>query len=110
MKRISYIRVVLASLFASIVLLTVSVQEIHYLFVDHHALNEHCDNHLHPGHAHADCTLCKFDVSSFTDQLSIALSTVPACYSRPVVSLYHGTVFCSVISTFFLRGPPVFAS
>ena len=49
-----------------------SVQEIHYLFVNHHVeLNEHCHNHLNTQTGHLDCSLCKVELSSYVQTFQL---------------------------------------
>jgi hypothetical protein len=65
-SKFSPLRFSLLFVLAGIFLYSASVQEIHYLFVDHHTeLNEHCHNHLHTQQGHVECNLCKIELSSF---------------------------------------------
>lgn len=106
MKRSTVIQKIFAFVFTAIVLFTVSVRETHYLFSDHHAVSEHCENHLHSSDDHGDCAVCKFDVSFFTDNI---------LYPQFIGQLFSITEQTSVCQTTVLaagnyinplRGPP----
>ena len=69
-SKFSLLRFLLLSTLAGIFIYSASVQEIHYLFVNHHTeLNEHCHNHLHAQTGHADCNLCKIELGSYVQPL-----------------------------------------
>jgi hypothetical protein len=108
MKRRSIIKSFLSALFALIVLLTVNVHEVHYLFLQHEA-HEHCENHLHSADEHDHCRVCKFDVSFFTDVIFGSNNAIPTAS----VEKYSGTgQFFNLQASFFnlfLRGPPSLA-
>src|SRR3954466_12617023 len=109
MKSGSVIQKILAVVFTAAVLFTVSVRETHYLFSEHHAVNEHCENHLHSGDEHGDCTVCKFDVSFFTDDISYPqfAANIFSVAAPPVV--YQGLRPATEVYINSLRGPPVLA-
>ena len=106
MKRNSCILKVFAFAFTAIVLFTVSVHETHYLFAEHHSAHEHCENHLHGEDEHADCAVCKFDVSFFSDNI-----LHPAFIHQNFIGEVDAPIYTSVISSTDvsfnpLRGPP----
>lgn len=105
MKRLSVFRIALSALFTVAVLMSVSVREIHYLYASH-ADHEHCENHLHSSEHHHDCQVCKFDISSFTDDiLPIDLPVTV----QPLVAFAaadNGILLPDFGVTCFLRGPP----
>ncbi|MES2622602.1 MAG: hypothetical protein V4615_17265 [Bacteroidota bacterium] len=106
MKRSNVLLKAFSFAFAAIVLFTVSVHETHYLFAEHHAAHEHCENHLHTEDSHSDCSVCKFDVSFFTDHISypqfnhphVTRQDIPCIYLSPALSIRN---FANS-----LRGPP----
>jgi hypothetical protein len=64
--RFSLLRFSLLLALAAGFLYSASVQEIHYLFTTHHnEVNDHCNNHLHTQKNHAECALCKIELSSY---------------------------------------------
>lgn len=105
MKRTSLFRKILSVVFAAAIVFTVSVREVHYLFVQH-AIQEHCQNHLHSGSYHDDCAICHFDVSAFTDSVfSTDNSPLPFTEDR----FFDYCQFFNLQSSAFnlsLRGPP----
>jgi len=109
MKRVkfSWLRFSLLITLAGLFLYSASVQEIHYLFVDHHTeANDHCHNHLHTQKGHVECNLCKIELSSYVQafhQFNYAIVAFSADQN-----LYN---LCDVILDFrysFIspRGPP----
>ena len=87
-----------------------SVQEIHYLFVNHHAeVNEHCHNHLHAQTGHIDCNLCKIELSTFVKAVDQVKVTVPACWSCRIATFVPDNEVSFKISSFSPRGPPISA-
>jgi hypothetical protein len=93
-----------AVIFAITIAFTISVREVHYLFTQHDA-EEQCENHLHNADNHSDCAVCKFDISIFTDELSL-----PPFVAQTFFHVHH-VAFQSVISdrqflSNSLRGPP----
>ncbi len=92
--------------FSLIVLFTVSVQETHYLFSEHHSIAEHCENHLHQDEEHAHCSVCKFDVSLFTDEIAAHTACQPVFFSYQPAFLYQRNIPATDYSHHFLRGPP----
>jgi hypothetical protein len=108
MKGSSFIKSFLAALFTGIVLLTVNIHGVHYLFVDH-ARTEHCENHLHKGDSDGHCTVCKFDVSLFTDVVLLANTACSAPLTEKWFSNYRSFNFLSPFFNLSLRGPPSFA-
>ena len=64
--RFSVLRFSLLLALVGVFLYSASVQEIHYLFVNHHTeVSEHCHNHLHTQTGHVDCNLCKIELDSY---------------------------------------------
>ena len=108
MKRVSFLQKVLAFAFTAIVLFTVSVHETHYLFAEHHAVHEHCENHLHGEDTHTDCAVCKFDVSFFTDNISYSPTQLQLNSVKYSPSVYHSVILVAEVSSNSLRGPPLF--
>lgn len=105
MRKANLVTFLLCPLFTLAVIFTVSFHEVHYLFVDHYE-HEHCDNHLHSGSEHGHCSVCKFDVNLFTDELihpgvaNPEFNVVPfSLNAKSVLSVQKQ------LST-FLRGPP----
>ena len=110
MKRNSIFRKILSIAFAAAIVFTVSVREIHYLFShQHQSITEHCENHLHDAsHHHDDCSVCKFDVSLFTDVLVAGNSSFIA-FGEQFAIRYHSPALQSSVLTLTLRGPPALA-
>ncbi len=106
MKRAPFIQKIFAFALTAIVLYTVSVREVHYLFSQHEA-REHCENHLHGEGHHEDCSVCKFDVSFFTDGVSVRHTSPLAFAGEKVVCVYQPFITNSHLSFPSLRGPPV---
>jgi hypothetical protein len=106
MKSGSVIQKILAVVFTAAVLFTVSVRETHYLFSEHHAVNEHCENHLHSGDEHGDCTVCKFDVSFFTDDISYPQFAPKIFLTEKHPISYNGLMPATTVYVNSLRGPP----
>ena len=108
MKRNSFFRKIIAVAFATTIVFTVSVREVHYLFSQHEA-HEHCENHLHATDHHNDCSVCKFDISVFSDAI------VSQFFSNSIFSqagghwLYQSPITNSLITFVSLRGPPSLA-
>lgn len=105
MKRTSLFKRLLALVFAVAVVYTVSVKEVHYLF-SQHQVHEHCENHLHSDEHQEDCSVCKFDIAAFTDQLYTYHHTVQISDKAETVSLYLSPFTVSCFSSVTLRGPP----
>ena len=108
MKYISLFRKILSIAFAVAVVYTVSVREVHYLFSQHEA-HEHCENHLHDASHHEDCSVCKFDIASFTDVVFTANDSPLKFLSKEVACMYQLTITNSLLSFPSLRGPPALA-
>ncbi len=108
MKRSNYIQKIFAIVFTAIVLFTVTVRETHYLFAEHHAVNEHCENHLHSQEEHAHCSVCKFDVLFFTDEISHPSSSEVRFFQNLFFTSYHSVILLTEVSSHSLRGPPLF--
>ena len=106
MKCANLVKKIFAFVFAAIVLFTVSVHETHYLFSEHHSVNEHCENHLHKNDGHADCAVCKFDISLFTDCISFHRLNKPEFFDNNFSCAYQSVIFSSEVSSITLRGPP----
>ena len=108
MKRDSLFRKILSVAFAAAIVFTVSVREVHYLFSQHEA-HEHCENHLHQTDHHKDCSVCKFDISVFSDEIFFQI------FSKSIFSqssghwLYQSPTTNSLITFVSLRGPPSLA-
>lgn len=109
MKRISFIKSLIAATFAVAVLFTVSVHEVHYLFVAHHHAEQNCVNHLHQADPHGDCNVCKFDVSFFTDVIQKSQLPVATVTLARVQSCYQSHIYVQAITANALRGPPTIA-
>ena len=106
------------SLFRSSILITLmgvflysaSVQEIHYLFVNHSAeLSEHCHNHLHNQTNHVECNLCKIELSSYVTSFQQFDSSVKLFSAGPNVYLVQDIQVLFSLSSVSPRGPPVLA-
>jgi|ERR1043165_3487407 hypothetical protein len=109
MKRRNLIQKTFALALTVMVLFTVSVRETHYLFSDHHSIDEHCENHLHSADNHADCSVCKFDISLFTDAV-FKPSIAGASFSiQTSVSFYSPVTLSDTFLSNSLRGPPALA-
>jgi hypothetical protein len=108
--KFSVLRFTMLSVLMALFLYSASVQEIHYLFVDHHTeLSEHCHNHLHSHVGHADCSLCKIELSSFL-QSTGAGNPASYIYQKPVDAVSGKNVTLdNRHSSISLRGPPVVA-
>jgi hypothetical protein len=69
--KFSFFRAAILATLTGFFLYSASVQEIHYMFVNHASeVNEHCNNHLHARENHPECSLCKIDLSSFVQTFS----------------------------------------
>ena len=109
MKRpgFSLLRFSLLLALVGVFLYSASVQEIHYLFINHHSeINEHCHNHLHAQTHHVDCNLCKIELSSYL-QTSVQLDCSNNFYpsSRNFVAT-RDAAFNYKHPAISLRGPP----
>lgn len=107
MKRTSFTQKIFAFVFTVIVLFTVSVRETHLLFAEHHETDEHCQNHLHSQDEHSHCSVCKFDISFFTDEI-LAFENSSVVFGE--AKLIDGYLSFSLqVSSLHisLRGPPV---
>ncbi len=84
-----------------------SIQEIHYMFIHHEVeVNDHCDNHLHQKDNHAECSLCKIDLSSFVQTFSqFELPNQAFTANRKTYNLAK-VVISNQFATPSLRGPP----
>ena len=109
MKRSLVMRKIFACLLTAIVLFTVSVREIHYLFTEHHAETEHCENHLHQAETHTDCAVCKFDVSFFTDAIFHPDFQQQQFCAEKYEASYRSIILAPVVNANSLRGPPSLA-
>lgn len=109
MKRNGILKSLFVSSLTVIVLFTVSVRETHYLFAEHHSVNEHCDNHLHSQDAHSHCSVCKFDVSLFTDEVFAPLCSSLVFDEARLFDNCQPFNLQSSILKLSLRGPPVLA-
>lgn len=107
MKKANALTFFLCPLFTLAVLFTVSVHEVHYLFVDHHE-HEHCDNHLHSGSEHSHCSVCKFDVNLFTDELTHPEIAQPVFATATIVLSAKSALSVQQPTGILLRGPPAF--
>ncbi len=106
MKRTSFIQKIFAFVFTAIVLFTVSVRETHFLFAEHHETDEHCQNHLHSQDVHSRCSVCKFDVSFFTDEI-LATENASLVFSEAKqMDGYQSIHLLSSSLQLSLRGPP----
>ena len=111
MKRpgFSFLRFSLLLALVGVFMYSASVQEIHYLFINHHSeLNEHCHNHLHAQTQHAECNLCKIELSSYLQtntQLDCSNHFYPS--SRNFFAI-RDAVFNYGHPAISLRGPPEF--
>jgi len=108
LKRFSLIRFSFLLALGGIFLYSASVQEIHYLFIQHHAeQHEHCDNHLHAQDNHAECNFCKVDLSAFVqsfqqfEETSLLFFDHQKTYGLPEIIVTNDFPCVS------LRGPPV---
>jgi hypothetical protein len=108
MRRYNLLHKIFAMVFAVAVVFTVSVKEVHYLF-SFHETHEHCENHLHPADHHAECAVCKFDLSVCDDQLFLNAISVPQFFSPQIICLYTSPAISGQSIFTSLRGPPVFA-
>lgn len=109
MRRYSHIRLLFTGMLTSIMLMMVSIHEVHYLFTEHHTHEECHELHLHAADEHGHCPVCKFDISLFTDEIEQpVVAQAPA-----VVSIYNYTYqsvqVASATITYSLRGPPSLA-
>ena len=105
MKRRYLIRRILSVLFAVAVVFTVSVREVHYLFAQHDE-HEHCENHLHAADTHTHCAVCKFDISTFTDEVTATVITGPVAYTAIKPAVYQSVIIAAHLPANSLRGPP----
>lgn len=108
MKRTSLFRKILSVVFAATIVFTVSVREVHYLFSQHEA-HEHCENHLHDSTHHEDCSVCKFDLSIFSDEILPSDNTKAIVFASQVDDWSQVFNLQSQISSVTLRGPPALA-
>jgi len=70
-SKFSLLRFSLLFALAGVFLYSASVQEVHYLFVDHHTeVNDHCHNHLHTQSNHVECNICKIELSSYVQSFN----------------------------------------
>lgn len=108
MKRTSFIQKIFAFVFTAIVLFTVSVRETHFLFAQHHEIDERCQNHLHSQDEHSHCSVCKFDVSFFTDEIFILENSNVVFAEAKQIDAYQSICLLSSSRCISLRGPPAF--
>ena len=95
---------------AAIFLYSASVQEIHYLFVDHHTeVNDHCHNHLHTQTNHVECNLCKIELSSYVTSFQQFDSSVKLISADLNIYLVQDLKILFSLSSVSPRGPPVLA-
>lgn len=109
MKRTSLILKIFAFVFTAIVLFTVSVRETHFLFAEHHETDEHCQNHLHSQDEHSHCSVCKFDVSFFTDEILAPENTTLVFVVTRQMDGFQSIHLLSSPLRLSLRGPPALA-
>jgi hypothetical protein len=106
MRRYSHIRLLFTGMLTSIMLMMVSIHEVHYLFTEHHTHEECHELHLHAADEHGHCPVCKFDISLFTDEIEQPI----VAQAPTVVSTYNYTYLSvqavSNTITYPLRGPP----
>ncbi len=108
MKCISLFRKILSAAFAVTIVYTVSVREVHYLFAQHEA-HEHCENHLHDASHHEDCSVCKFDIAAFGDEVFTAYNSPLVFAEVKWIDDYRSFNLQSSIFYLSLRGPPALA-
>jgi hypothetical protein len=85
--RFSFFRFWLLTVLTGFFLYSTSVQDIHYMFIHHQVeVNDHCDNHLHAGNNHDNCSLCKIELSWF-------VQTVEQFYLTAVKFVSGNTVY-----------------
>ena len=106
MKRTSLLNKIFSVAFAVTVMFTVSVREVHYLFSQHEA-HERCENHLHNSNHQEDCSICKFDVSIFTDTVFSFDNSAIAWLEKSLVVHKQSLNLQSSTLNLLLRGPPV---
>src|SRR5436190_2548180 len=109
MKSRSLIQKIFAFALTAMVLFTVTVRETHYLFSEHHSAHERCENHLHQADSHGDCSVCKFDVSLFTDCISFPEMLSGGINIANRTSHYQSVILSGRTPSNPLRGPPAFA-
>lgn len=109
MKKCAYIKGLLSVVFTAMVLFTVNVHQIHYLFAEHHAHHDECNNHLHSEDEHTHCEICQFDISLFDDQLVFQNYTASLFFNEVVVADYAAPLLVAKHDYTSLRGPPAFA-
>ena len=109
-SRFSFLRFSLLLTLVGLFLYSASVQEIHYLFINHHAeLNEHCHNHLHAHTSHVECNLCKIELSSFLQASHYTGCTAQRSYTHPQTCNIQGVKLPERYSSVSPRGPPALA-
>ncbi len=109
MKRgkFSFLRFTLLWSLTAVFLYSASVQEIHYLFVDHHTeVNEHCHNHLHAHVNHVECNLCKIELSSFLQSPCLDNSANPPYLKSTDIFAIRNVTLHAGYSSISPRGPP----
>lgn len=109
MKRTSFIQKIFAFAFTVIVLFTVSVRETHFLFAEHNETDEHCQNHLHSQDEHSHCSVCKFDVSFFTNEILAFENSSVVFGEAKLIDGYQSFSFQTSSHHLSLRGPPTLA-
>ena len=109
-SRFSFLRTLLLVSLTGLFMYSASVQEIHYLFVDHHVeVNEHCHNHLHTQTGHLDCSLCKVELSSYVQSFQQYDFTVRLAAIDKAVYHTLNVILTSYYSSTSPRGPPAIA-
>ena len=112
MKRsgISHLRRIVLLALTGLFLYSASVQEIHYLFVNHHTeLTEHCHNHLHTQTSHTDCNLCKIELSYYVQTFNQYSLTGQIFLPTPQIFATRDAVVRYQHFSISPRGPPALA-
>lgn len=109
MKRIPLLQKLLTSVLAAVVVMLVSVREVHFLFTEHPTHHEDCHNHLHAADEHFHCEACKAHVSCFTDEVKVVQLSSPGIRLTDITERIFTFSYSSVRSLPYLRGPPVVA-
>ena len=109
MKRISYIKLLIAASLTSIMMFMVSMHEVHYLFTEHQQHEDCHEAHLHAADEHGHCPVCKFDISLFTDEITQTVVSNNAFVVSLYTYTYQSVVVYKQVSAHALRGPPALA-
>ena len=109
-RQFSFFRSSLLITLMGVFLYSASVQEIHYLFVNHTSeLSEHCHNHLHTQTNHVECNLCKIELSSYVTSFQQFDSSVKLISADLNIYLVQDLKILFSLSSVSPRGPPVLA-